>query len=186
MVEVDNSHGVGLDAVHVCQCWVVLEIFLIELIDFAALEIAGVASRDITFDVTTVDIRHSGIRIAWNQIRHGTEQVVHGQQSALDEVVQHAGIIGVAKCVGEAAGGGEAHETACHTIGRAGIGCDRFEVRHMAFAGLGAVGLTVETARSVIGGLVVLVLAGRLDRESVGDAVHIRCSDCNRRILGNR
>ena len=56
----------------------------------------------------------------------------------------------------------------------------------MAFAGLGAVGLTVETARSIIGGLVVLVLAGRLDRESVGDAVHVRCSDCNRRILGNR
>ena len=150
------------------------------------MEVSRIAARDITFDVTAVDVRHGGIRIAWNQIRHGTEQVVHGQQSALDEVVQYAGIFCVAKCVGEAAGGGEAHETACHTIGRAGIGCDRFEVRHMAFAGLGAVGLTVETARSVIGGLVVLVLAGCRNRESARDAVHVRRSDCNRRILGNR
>ena len=138
------------------------------------MEVSRIASRDITFDVTAVDVRHGGIRITWNQIRHGTEQVVHGQQSALDEVVQYAGIFCVAERVGEAAGGGEAHETACHTIGRAGIGCDRFEVCHMAFPGFGAVGLTIETACSVIGGLVVLVLAGRLDRESVGDAVHIR------------
>ena len=150
------------------------------------MEVSRIAARDIAFDITAVDVRHGGIRITWNQIRHGTEQVVHGQQSALDEVVQHAGIIGVAKCVGEAAGGGEAHETTRDAIGCAGIGRDRLEVRHMAFAGLGAVGLTVETARSVIGGLVVLVLAGRLDRESARDAVHVRCSDCNRRILGNR
>ena len=150
------------------------------------MEVSRIAARDIAFDITAVDVRHGGIRIAWNQIRHGTEQVVHGQQSALDEVVQHAGIIGVAKCVSEATGGGEAHEATRDAIGCAGIGRDRLEVCHMAFAGLGAVGLTVETARSVIGGLVVLVLAGRLDRESVGDAVHVRCSDCNRRILGNR
>ena len=150
------------------------------------MEVSRIAARDITFDVTAVDVRHGGIRIAWNQIRHGTEQVVHGQQSALDEVVQHAGIIGVAERVGEATGGGEAHETACHTIGRAGIGCDRFEVCHMAFAGLGAVGLTIETACSVIDRFVVLVLAGCRNRESARDAVHVRCSDCNRRILGNR
>ena len=150
------------------------------------MEVSRIAARDIAFDVTAVDVRHGGIRIAWNQIRYGTEQVVHGQQAAFDQVIQYAGIFCVAKCVGEAAGGGEAHETTRDAIGRAGIGCDRFEVRHMAFPGLGAVGLTIETARSVIGGLVVLVLAGRLDRESVGDAVHIRCSDCNRRILGNR
>ena len=150
------------------------------------MEVSRIASRDITFDVTAVDVCHGGIRITWNQIRYGTEQVVHGQQAAFDQAIQYAGIIGVAKCVSEATGGGEAHEATRDAIGCAGIGRDRLEVRHMAFAGLGAVGLTVETARSVIGGLVVLVLAGCRNRESARDAVHVRCSDCNRRILGNR
>ena len=150
------------------------------------MEVSRIASRDIAFDVTAVDVCHGGIRIAWNQIRYGTEQVVHGQQAAFDQAIQYAGIFCVAERVGEAAGGGEAHETACHTIGRAGIGCDRFEVCHMAFPGFGAVGLTIETACSVIGCFVVLVLAGCRNRESARDAVHVRCSDCNRRILGNR